>query len=182
MGNSKIAGNKKVAFVCVIVLVLCIVAALIFGPDNGFGNRKNNEAIKIATVALKETWIKVYNDISSAAEGDVFTPENLDDRKIEIKGVRLIKVNENNIESYKDVEYIVEYVLYSNRYRTSPYYVREDIYDTVLVYKDGRAEVAFNNILKSYADMFELESVSKLVGEITYYDDEYDKIIDLNGK
>lgn len=178
MEGLKMSKNRLIVAVIAVVLVAGIVALVIGLAGKGKTDKKTDEIVENATASLEEIWVKVYDDIAPNFEAG---PSAEEDRKIDIRGVRLITVNAVP-DLYDGLSYVVEFELYSNRYRTSPYLVREDIYTTVLVYEDGRTETLLRDFFKSYADNFENEAVMELVKEIKVFDDEYDAVIDLNKK
>lgn len=177
------AGNdkKKMLFLVIAaVVVIAIITVIIGVGDKDSANAKVNTSVEKSITALKETWNLVYDDIDELVNNKTFSTSAAEDRKLEIRGVRVIEINSQMHESYKDVEYIVEFTLYSNRYRTAPYYIPEDIYNTVLVYADGRYEVQLRSVFKTMADDFKNDTVIKLVKKVYDFNDEYNTVLDLN--
>lgn len=172
--------QRLTVVVCIAVLVLCLIGALIFRLiDQNNKYNKMDDIAESAIGALEAVWVNVYDDAAEYIEQDGSFAVGREDRVIEIKGTRIIEINGEGTEAYKDIDYIVEFDLYSNRFRTSPYHVQEDIYNSVVVYNDGTVEASFKNILRSYADDFDSDMVIGLAREIHEMGDRYDRIIDI---
>lgn len=172
--------KKFIVLAAAAVVIIAIVVAIVSGTGKKNTDKDINAAVENSITALKETWTVVYNDIDDLVVSKTFDTGAPEDRKLEIRGVRVIDVNPEGNENYKDVEYVVEFTLYSNRYRTAPYYIPEDIYNSVLVYSDGRCEVKLRNVFKTMADDFRNDTVVKLVEKVYDFDSEYDQVLDLN--
>ncbi len=99
------------------------------------GNMAKNENVDKAITALKDHWTGYYAEMSGSekdrANGDWY---------LEIKNTRLVELGEVENEPLKDVEYVVEFMIYTNFYGTAPYYTDMDVRDTVLIYQDGTVE------------------------------------------
>ena len=182
MKQNNAVDNKKLIILGIIAVLLIALIVVIINGTNKKSGGEIGKVVDGSIESLKETWELVYNDIDELVENKTFDTFAAEDRKLEIRGVRVIEVNSEANEAYTDIQYVVEFTLYSNRYRTAPYYVPEDIYDTVIVYKDGRREVRLRNIFKSMADDFRNETVTNLVSKVHDFKDEYNQILDLNKK
>ena len=85
--------------------------------------------VEQAIDSVKKEWIKQYDKNS------------ISDRYLEIKNTRVITIKDNESEYFKDIDKIVEFVLFSNYFDSAPYYFNATICATYILYKDGRGEV-----------------------------------------
>ncbi len=173
--------RKLIIFICVVVL-LAVGAFAAFGScgDGKTADKELDAVVGLAVDELYETWTKVYDDIGDMVANGSFKTTCEEDRILDIRGVRVIKINSNGTTEFSETAYLVEFELYSNRYRTAPYYTRETIYDSVIVYKDNQTQIRFENDLSRIADEFDNETVIGLVGEEYYFAEEYNQKINLN--
>ncbi len=63
------------------------------------------------------------------------------DGYIEIVSTRVIKLAKNKNDYFKNVDYVVEFILRSDYYGSAPYYFNVNMYDNVVFYKDGTCKV-----------------------------------------
>lgn len=181
MNHSAATDKRKIGILAIAAVVIIAIIVIVISTTGKSGPNKNMDSVVENSInALKETWTVVYNDIDDLVVSKTFDTSASEDRKLEIRGVRVVDINSEMHENYKDVDYVVEFTLYSNRYRTAPYYIPEDIYNSVLVYADGRCEVKLRNVFKTMADDFRNDTVIKLVDKVYDFNDEYDTVIDLN--
>lgn len=108
----------------------------------GYQMKDDSEKIlEIALEALKQKWQKLYKR------------EGRTDDYLEIYHTRLIGITPDKEDAYfkkndraMEIDYIVEFALYSNFYGSAPYYIDAHAYDFVIVYQDGTAEVVTDPI------------------------------------
>lgn len=114
-----------------------------------------DEKIDKAITALKDYWTGYYSQISEADDD-----RTNGDWYLEIKNTRLVELGEDENDFFKDVEYIIEFITYSNFYGAAPYYASIDARgNNVIVYKDGRMEVGANELQKYIARYYEAPPV-----------------------
>ena len=179
MKHIKSLNKKTLLLIAVAAVALVAVAALVISSLGKTTKNSAEEAVENSVLALKETWVKVYDDIGELFDNGTFRAPGPENRVIEIKSVRAVKIAPNDTDFYKNVSYIVEFELYSNRYRSEPYYIEEDIYNTVLVYADGRCEVMLTNPIASSIEQNEADMVCSITEEIKEFDSEFDEKITL---
>lgn len=158
----------------VLIIAICMMITFIAGcstDDEKVTNTdKSNdidELIDDATELLIDKWIDVYNK-------NLEFNENIDPY-LEIKNVRYISINENDIEQFKDLEYVIEYILYSDYGGSAPYYLDSNIYCSVAVYNNGDMEI-INNPFKAYFASTYRSDFDGVINEIVDLNSKYDKI------
>ena len=132
---------KKTAlilFVIILIVVSCVVCfSFLSGSDFSLPRSKDRD-ILTAINHLSETW------------QDFFTAYNRTGY-LEIKNTRKITIKHSNTTSYfRDIDYIIEFLIYTNYLGTAPYYSYPRIYDTVVIYSNGSMEVVENNPIFAY--------------------------------
>ena len=127
-----------VLFVIMLIVVSCVVClSFLFGSDFSSPRSKDRD-ILTAINHLSETW------------QDFFTEHNRTGY-LEIKNTRKITIKHSNTTSYfQDVDYIIEFLIYTNYLGTAPYYSYPHIYDTVVIYSNGSMEVLEYNPIVAY--------------------------------
>lgn len=118
-------------FLTAILAVMFCVVALTACSDGATKDERVDKAI----TALKEYWTGYYAEMSES-END----RTNGDWYLEIKNTRLVELGEVEKDTLKDVEYVVEFMIYTNYYGFAPYYPSLDIRNCVLIYKDGNIE------------------------------------------
>ena len=131
-------------FLTAILAVMFCVVALTACSDGATKDERVDKAI----TALKEYWTGYYAEMSETeldrANGDWY---------LEIKNTRLVELGEVEKDTLKDVEYVVEFMIYTNFYGAAPYYTAMDVRDTVLIYKDGTVEAGTTIGIPQYIAM-----------------------------
>ena len=171
--------NKKTFIIFAVAAVIIVVAAILATSLKKPSDGGAKEAVENSIIALEETWGKVYDEIGELFDNGTFRAPGSENRIVEIKGVRAVKLAPNENEFYKNVSYVVEFELYSNRYRVEPYFVAEEIYNTVLVYADGRCEVMLTNPITSSIEQSDPHEIHAIIENIEEFDSEFDKKITL---
>ena len=108
---------------------------------------KYDELVVSAIDSLKSKWIELYQERENA------------DGYLEIYHTRVIDVTPNEADTFfqeldrgMEIDYIVEFSLYSNYIPAAPYYHNVAAYDTVIVYEDGTTSVA-SNFFRMYGQL-----------------------------
>ena len=147
--------------ICSFLLVLCLFFTL-----SACGVNEDDMVIK-ATNVLKNHWEDLYDDSIVKTDG-----------YFEIKNTRVINIKENNTEEFENIDYIVEFVLYTDYFGSAPYYQNVGIDDTVVVHKDGTMEVQ-RNLINLYRSKYYSNDFSNFIKSIDDYGDKYNCIEDL---
>lgn len=131
-----------------LLLIIMVLVSCIAALTGCSGNAATNENVDKAITALKDYWTGYYAETSETekdrANGDWY---------LEIKNTRLVELGEVENEPLKDVEYVVEFMIYTNFYGTAPYYNGMDVRNTVLIYKDGTVEAGSVSGIPQYIAM-----------------------------
>lgn len=91
----------------------------------------------------------------------------------EIKNTRVIEIGDTDIELFKDIDYIVEFVLFTDYFGSAPYYSSIGISDTVVVYSDGTMEVPNMNLLTAYRSRYYSTDFSDIIKKVYDCKDKY---------
>ena len=144
-----------------LLLVLCLIFSL-----SACGTDKNDIVSKAVSV-LENHWEDLYEDSRVETDGH-----------FEIKNTRVVNIKENNTEEFKNIDYIVEFILYTDYFGSAPYYQNVGIDDTVVVHKDGTMEVQ-RNLINLYRSKYYSNDFSDFIKSIDDYGDKYNCIEDL---
>ena len=134
-----------------LTIVICLTACGV----------KTDRVASKAVKELEDRWEEIYDK----------SPD-LSDKHFEIKNTRVITIKDNDTEQFKDIEYVVEFVLFTNYFGTAPYYSDAGLYNNVIVYKDGTMEVT-NNYFKRYREVTFNSDFSDIIESIDDLDDKY---------
>jgi hypothetical protein len=126
-----------------------------------------NDIVSKAVSVLKNHWEDLYEDSKVETDGH-----------FEIKNTRVVNIKENNTEEFKNIDYIVEFILYTDYFGSAPYYQNVGIDDTVVVHKDGTMEVQ-RNLINLYRSKYYSNDFSDFIKSIDDYGDKYNCIEDL---
>ena len=146
------------------IVAMIVCALMLFslvGCQNDGGSSKNKKYDKIINKAIDlvmEAWTEEYEKNNFDGDGTV-----------QITNTRLVVIQESDgkhAEYFKDIAYIVEFVIFSDYYGTAPYYVDVGINNCVIVYKDGTMKATTNWIKAVFGVTF------------SYPTDHMDKVID----
>lgn len=110
---------------------------------------------------------------------DEYTKNDIEDKYLKIVNARIINIKENNEKAFEDIDYIVEFVLFSNYFNSSPYYQNIGMYDSVVVYKDGRKEVARQNQFNLYRAKNYSSDFSEFIESIEDFNEQYNHIVEI---
>lgn len=151
-----------------LVLTLVFSMTACGGTQNRSGeidikdNYRHKAIINDAIEELKSEWERIYDD--SVADTDGY---------FEIKNTRLIEIGNNDTEELKDIDYLVEFVLYTDYLGSAPYYSSVGLSDTVIVYKDGTMTVPSKNSLRAYSQRHYSYDYSDIIKDIFDYGSKY---------
>ena len=144
----------------ILVLLLIVGCVLLSSCDK---MEEYDAVICRAMDVLVDSWSEIYEK----------TPD-ITDRYLEIKNTRVIKIKENPNEKFaeifgdKEIDYIVEFILYSNYFDSAPYYSNIGREDCVVFFSDGEIDMIqnplnryrnttynsdFSDIIESIADL-----------------------------
>ncbi len=137
---------------------------LIFSLFSCGANTNEDDAVAKAVDTLKEHWKTEYKEAGADTDG-----------YFEIKNTRVINIKENTTEEFKNVDYIVEFVLYTDYFGSAPYYQSAGTDDTVVVYTDGTAKVQ-SNLINQYRTKYFSNDFSVFLGSIEDLGDKYNCI------
>ena len=148
--------------ICSFLLVLCLFFSL------SACGIKDDDMVSKATNELKNHWEDLYDDSTVKTDG-----------YFEIKNTRVIEIKKNDIEEFEDVEYIVEFVLYTDYFGAAPYYSYAGISDSVIVYDNGDMEVAGINLLREYSSKHYTYDYSDIIKTVNDYGDKFNCVENL---
>ena len=151
---------KKISLLLALILAFSVFAC---------GCSEKSGIIEDAVETLEETWEDMYN------EGNLDT-----DGYFEIKNTRFITIKENDKELFEDVEYVVEFVIFTDYFGSAPYYWETTSNNCVLVHKDGTMTVPTANIFNRYRSLTYENDFSDIIESIEDCGDEYNCVKDLD--
>lgn len=171
-----------VAVIAVVAIVIGIVAGKKKDKEEEADQKPHEQLVTECIDELEEMWTANYDRIGELYDSGTFRSEGKEDRILEIKNVRVITTDGKEDKEYSKLRYIVEFELYSNRYRTAPYLIREDIFCCVAVYENGDKVVMSTNILDDILSQGEPDSdrVLSIVSKVEDLGDIYNQKIDLD--
>lgn len=182
MAKIKIQDKKK--FLTLIIAAVAVITAVVLlivllggkkdeAQDEMGAEAKYDEVVSDCTRELENYWEKIYDMTDGLDKAD---------RIIEIKNVRVIKINSDKDPQFKNIKYIVEYDLYSNTFETAPYTIRQDSGCAAVMYMDGSVEIWADNPLNFFLESETPDSnhIKELVNEVVDLGDRYNKTINLD--
>ena len=145
-----------------ITLFLSIILMINFVSCSSFvSNEEIKEPINAYDSVIKEAIDVVKDEWKNQYE------EHNGDAYFEIKNTRVIEIKDNDISVFKDVKYIVEFILFTDYYGSAPYYSEAVVSNVAVIYKNGNAEITgdlfrryssatysydYSNIIKNIVD------------------------------
>ena len=147
---------KKLALFLVFVLLtgLCL---------SGCGN-PHEEMIEEAIEELEDYWTDVYDEME---DNDMET-----DRYFKIVNTRVITLDKNDYELLEDIEYIVDFVVYTDYFGNGYYVTDMGSGTSVVVYRDGAMEVTHDPIMRLCQHYYDY-GIAEEVKSIDDYGDAY---------
>lgn len=153
----------------IITIAMCFAVLVCFSACSGKNSSDEyDKPILEAVELIEDAWLERYEN------NEVVSPE---DRYLEIKNTRVIKLSRTDIEMLEDIDYIIEFDLYTNFYGTKPYYVKDIPPDCVVSYSDGRMEVWDSNVMTVYRATTYDTDFERFVEYVNDYEDKYNKVI-----
>ena len=110
-------------------LIISILLTLSLCACSWLQNLSYNAEVEKALAVLEDGWSEYYVE-REAGDGHV-----------EIRDTRVVKLKENIPEHLQEVDCIVSFDLYTDYLCFAPYYMNVKTMDSVIIYKDGRAEL-----------------------------------------
>ena len=145
-----------------ITLFLSIILMINFVSCSSFvSNEEIKEPINAYDSVIKEAIDVVKDEWKNQYE------EHCGDGYFEIKNTRVIEIKDNDISVFKDVKYIVEFILFTDYYGSAPYYSEAVVSNVAVIYKNGNTEITgdlfrryssatysydYSNIIKNIVD------------------------------
>jgi len=117
---------------------------------------------------LKSEWEDIYDKMKLET-----------DRYFEIKNTRVIKIKKTDIEEFKDVKYIIEFVLYTDYFGSAPYHSNYRVSNSVIVYNNGDMKVPKKDLLEDYSIKNYIWDYSNIIDNVKDYDDKYNCVENL---
>ena len=146
--------NKTKSITKYILCTICIVAVVLLpgcAEKKVEESSKYHEEITDAIDVLESAWMQKYMD------------SDIKDKYLEIKNTRFIKIAETDVEPFNNVDYIVEFIVFDNYFDSAPYYSSSGLFNTVVVYKDGRSEAVQTSLFTLYRSRTFDGDVSKFI-------------------
>lgn len=116
------------------LLLVCILCLSFASCGNSDGKKDSNDVdvtVSLAIEKLKAKWSEVYKK------------NNVKDQYLEIKNTRVITIKENDNDYFKDIDKIVDFLLYDNYFGMKPSLYRYSGTDLqVIFYRDGHSAVS----------------------------------------
>ncbi len=171
--------------VCLLLATLCLTGCTKGQAEPGI-DPAHAEAVEQAIEVLKAHWEQSYAETSDFTNG-----------YLEIKNTRIIKIkdepttpdgdstNTTLISQFGNVEYVVEFMLYSDYFGSSafgdkPYYTNISLDDAVVIYKDGSAEVRRQTPFEIYRSRTYSLDYSGIIEDIADLGSAYNAVYNLN--
>ena len=134
---------------------------------------KHNNLVEKGIDALAVKWAEIY------------AKDNSTNGYLEIYHTRIFDITPDESDAFfqeldrgLEIDYIIEFSLYSDYFASSPYFHDAAVYDTVLVYKDGTTTVA-SNFFQMYSNLTYNYDYSRFLTEIDDLGANYNQIIRL---
>lgn len=129
------------------------------------------ELVEKAIAALSQKWTELYSQ------------DSIGNGYLAIYNTRVIDVEPDaadavfqEIDRAMEIDYLVEFSLFSDYLSSAPYYHDAAIYDTVIVYQDGTTAVV-GNFFRVYSGLSYNYDYSGFVKQITDFGSAYNRVI-----
>ncbi len=122
--------KKLITLILSILIILSLVSCANNAADNEINDpiSSYDKIVNESIDALKSEWKNIYKEYDR-------------DGYFEIKNTRVIEIKDNDISLFKDVKYVVEFILFTDYYGSAPYYSEAVVSNVALVYKNGEIEI-----------------------------------------
>jgi len=169
-----ICSKRKYRYIRILICILLFVFLFSFpgcdknNPENETSESENSysEEVEMAIAALKETWSE---DFSFSNEKPY----------LEIKNTRIIFIKEDTIDDFSQINYIVEFVLFSNYFGSEPYYENIGVNDSIAVYNDGSIEVCKKNPFMTYRSKTMENDFSDIIESLADLGAKYNQVLEI---
>ena len=164
---------KRILLVFSLIIIIVLSGCARVNVGKGINVTEENTAyVNKAIDEVKTTWEKRYSEMQEQTKATGY---------LEIKNTRIIKVNSvdesaNGAEFFKNVDCIVEFVLFSDYFGSAPYYVNAGIMDSVAIYKDGTCKMV--KIKDYYARTYDYK-LSAINYDVVDLEDKFNQKFDL---
>lgn len=188
VSEQQIVQPKKRGRTALLVLSVALILSLALNITQAFFPGKvslddtHNESTEIKQNQYNEIVEEAITALSQKWE-ELFSEDNRTNGYLAIYNTRVIDIepDENDIvfqeiEGAMEIDYIVEFSLFSDYFSSAPYYHNAAIYDTVIVYEDGTTAVA-NNFFRVYSNLSYNYDYSEFVDEIANLGSAYNRVI-----
>jgi len=162
------------------LLIMAVVLNFVSKPKDAGDTEtpEENSYIEKAIELVKDGWEKEYDRKDELdRENDYDTDA---EHYVEILHTRIVYLKDNDIEPFENVDFVVEFILYTDPYGSSPYYVNTWEQCSVNFYKDGSAELVDGNKITDYllttADM----ELSKILKDVVDFGTKYNRVLELD--
>ena len=161
---------KKICALLILITMLFLSACGNTEKDDNKHkeSKKENQIVLGAIDVLKEHWEEQYDEMTTDSDG-----------YFEIKNTRVVNIKKNKTKEFKDVDYVVEFVLFTDYFGTAPYYMNVEQNDTVVVYKDGSMKME-RDVINLYRSRYYTNDFSDFIKSVDDYGDQYNCVCDLN--
>ncbi len=133
------------------------------------GDATQSQEVSQSIHALTEKWEEIYS-----------AEDYSGDKHLEIRNTRIVHISEDTVvEDFQDMDYIVEFILFSDYFGSAPYYENIGHYDCVVVYKDGSTSVEFANPFSIYRAINYAPDFSGIIESVVDYGDDYNQVIEV---
>ncbi len=171
---------KKIALALVIAILLVLCGC--GDPQTSDTKPQNTETEKKETnINISSAEDEIVSDAIKVLKNDwlsYYKTNKDNDGYFEIKNTRLIKIKNNDTEMFENVDYIVEFVLFTDYFGSAPYYYSNTTNDTVVVYDDGTMKVS-PNLIKVYSGRTYNYKFPEYIDSVTDLGSEYNCIKNL---
>lgn len=150
----------------ILATILVLVFSLTLTACNKEENDINNQHNELITKSIEELEkvLKEEHNKSNYSNSDGY---------FEIKNTRIIEIKDNDVEIFKDMDYIVEFLSFDDFYGSAPYYRYTGMYESVAVYKSGKIEPQQTNPFRIYSTQTYTYDFSNIIKSITDYNNKY---------
>lgn len=161
--------RRWLALALVLVMVVTATACKSKKSNKSTKAAETDAAMVAAVETLEAYWTELYTQEQYEGEDGYFEIKNT--RKIQIKDTITGADAELAAETFGNVDYIVEFVVYAEYYPQA-YVSQAPLSDRVIVYDDGRMEVG-RDLFKDYSTRVYSFDYSGIIESVEDYGDKY---------